>query len=508
MAPVSVRDMMTLPALQGTYVLAGGGGLDRTVTGVNVMEVPDVEAFVRSGEVLLTTAYPVRDRPERLVEMVPYLSAKGLAALAVKPRRYLDRIPDGLAAEADRLGFPVLVLPGGTSFNEVIGAVLAVVLAEDGAEPRRAEAIRERLTGVTLTGGGLDEIARTLAGALDRRVQVVDEEGEVVGDDAAHRTGPLRLAADLGDLPWRYPVTVAGAHRGQVLVGGTAEPSLGQRRLIRQACFATGMHIAQAMAGLQLDRRLRVTFLEELVTTGTTDQHLLRQRSGLFGWDLSGPLVVVLARTGAEPTDAQVTERAADRFGPHTLAWSRGQEVVVIAPAGAVDPATAETWGRDLDGLVDRPGTAHALPDRLGSGGTVVAVGATAASAADLVAGHATAREALRIAEVTGRTTVRHEDLVTERLLLAVPAEVRAELVRDTVGPLVEHDRQHDGDLCRTLDVYLGVGNGAEAARRLFIHYNTLKHRLARVVELTGADLHDPRTRLALLLALQARSFD
>ncbi|MCW2633634.1 MAG: hypothetical protein JWQ99_1, partial [Blastococcus sp.] len=62
------------------------------------------------------------------------------------------------------------------------------------------------------------------------------------------------------------------------------------------------------------------------------------------------------------------------------------------------------------------------------------------------------------------------------------------------------------GDLCGTLAAYLGVGNGAEAARRLFVHYNTVKHRLARIVDLTGEDLHDPRTRLRLALALEARA--
>ena len=47
MAVVTVREAMTLAALQGTYVVAGRAGLDRAVTGVNVMEVPDIEATSR-----------------------------------------------------------------------------------------------------------------------------------------------------------------------------------------------------------------------------------------------------------------------------------------------------------------------------------------------------------------------------------------------------------------------------------------------------------------------------
>ncbi len=83
----------------------------------------------------------------------------GVALLDAGPGPAIDSrptvLPEQLIIEAERLRFPVLVLPDRTSFNEVISAVLAVVLAEYGAEPGGAEVIRERLTGVALTGGGL-----------------------------------------------------------------------------------------------------------------------------------------------------------------------------------------------------------------------------------------------------------------------------------------------------------------------------------------------------------------
>ncbi|MBK6761764.1 MAG: helix-turn-helix domain-containing protein [Micrococcales bacterium] len=47
-------------------------------------------------------------------------------------------------------------------------------------------------------------------------------------------------------------------------------------------------------------------------------------------------------------------------------------------------------------------------------------------------------------------------------------------------------------------------GNGAEAARRYFIHYNTLKHRLAHISSILGRDLREPRERTTLALALAA----
>jgi purine catabolism regulator len=102
---------------------------------------------------------------------------------------------------------------------------------------------------------------------------------------------------------------------------------------------------------------------------------------------------------------------------------------------------------------------------------------------------------------------VRHELLTVERAILALPLEQRAELVEHELGPLVRADLATDGQLCATLEMHLGTGNAAEAARRLFIHYNTMKHRLGRIEELLGPVLADPRKRLSLAFALEARKF-
>ncbi len=52
MAGATVREILTLPPLARTEILAGASGLDREVRGVNVMEVPDIETYVAPGEVL------------------------------------------------------------------------------------------------------------------------------------------------------------------------------------------------------------------------------------------------------------------------------------------------------------------------------------------------------------------------------------------------------------------------------------------------------------------------
>ena len=497
MGVLHVGELLSLPVLRGARVLAGHRGLDHEVTNVNVMEVPDIEAYVHPGEVLLTTLYPLRDDLAGVADLVRRLHAATLSALVVRLGRYVDHIPAAAVEAADELGFPIIVVDTHIAFNDVISAVLAIVLADYGPEPGRAETIRERLTAVALTGGGLAEIARTLAGALDRHVTVVDAGGATLGTGRPP-TEPAGAPPAVADPSWAFPITVAGTERGRLLVDGDTEPTLGQRRLIRQACFAAGMHIAQALASIELDRRMRVLLLEEAVTGSSLDHGQLLERSRLFGWDFTVPHAVVLARAAREFPDADVARTA-----------------VAALPARLAGVVAGYRGGRNRADDRCRPESGSWRPGRIGGGrrwprvarcDVHAAIGTVAGDADGLAASHRSARESLAIGEVTARPLVRHDELLLERILLSVDPTRLQELVNDQIGPLIEADRTGSGALCQTLETYLGIGNAAAAARQLYIHYNTMKHRMVRIVELLDVDLHDPRTRLSLAVALAARA--
>ncbi|HEY0071639.1 MAG TPA: helix-turn-helix domain-containing protein, partial [Chloroflexia bacterium] len=69
--------------------------------------------------------------------------------------------------------------------------------------------------------------------------------------------------------------------------------------------------------------------------------------------------------------------------------------------------------------------------------------------------------------------------------------------------PLRQYDREHHGDLVRTLAAYLRHGgNSVQTANALFIHRNSLRYRLSRIHALAALDPDDPDARLAMQIAL------
>jgi DNA-binding PucR family transcriptional regulator len=98
-----------------------------------------------------------------------------------------------------------------------------------------------------------------------------------------------------------------------------------------------------------------------------------------------------------------------------------------------------------------------------------------------------------------GRVTA-FGDLGPYCFVLGRPTEEIRSFCRTILGPLAE-DAQRDE--LRTLEEFLrahGSVNGV--ARALFLHRNTVRQRLKRIGQLTGADLEDADQRMQLYLAV------
>ena len=84
------------------------------------------------------------------------------------------------------------------------------------------------------------------------------------------------------------------------------------------------------------------------------------------------------------------------------------------------------------------------------------------------------------------------------------PPEALAGYARRRLGPLEAHDRTTGSELYKTLRVFLEhEGNAVAASEQLFIHYNTMRHRLRRLEALLDVDLGRLPDRLELWVSLQ-----
>ena len=529
MSGIPLRDTLALPALRNARVLAGAAGLGRTVRYVNVMEVPDILDWVKPDELLLTTAYPLRDDRAGLADLVPRLADRGLAGLAIKPARYLDAVPQVMLTAADRLGFPLLELPAETVLADIINAVLGLILNAQALRLERSAAVHERFTAIVLSGGGLREIVLALAELLERPVAILDAHGAMLArsptfpnlPDAvfssldAHPAAGLRwgaLASGSGQLRVGVQPIQAGHERHGMALVLARENDLAEDQLIAlgQAATIAALRLVQARAVAEADRRFQAVCLDELVTGHVADASVLRERASAFGWDLSLPRAVMVAEI-----DALGDRRFGELAGTSEEGWASrrvadaarsvlGREAIVWERSAG---AAALTAGVELrrNALALQAEAARRLPGAVIS----IGVGRVQPDPLELELSYSEALRSLQIGRRSGGQGVvsLFADLGLDRLLMSCAATELEGFFSATLDPMLSYERAHpECGLTETLQAFLAANrNVAETARMLFVHYNTVKYRLERLESLLGAFVNIPERCLTLEVAMHVR---
>lgn len=545
---ISVADVLRAPSLAGSRLLAGAGGLDRIVSRINVMEVPDILPWVKPDELLLTTGYPLRESPEQLAELPAALHARGVAALAVKLGRYLDALPSGMLQGAESVNLPIIQVPDGVAFDDILNQVLTDVLNRQAAVLARSEEVHRALVQAVLAGGDIEDVCDALAGILDACVLVTTPDGRVLtqaGDPGQlatfvvgscfDRTGRFRTESERRGVGMHdglvgshviLPVVAGSLDHGRLVVAATRILSEADEHVLEVASTVLALAITKSLAVAAVEERYRGDFLRDVLAgRAGSPEEVIAHAAGL-GWDLARPVAVVVAELDSRaemsaPRRAETglaLRAVGDRFAtawhavlaardPHAAGGGSGAEVVAIV--GVPTSASSQPDGlmrlvRDLVRAVAGDG-----------GGGRVAFTTGVSRAVDPVSGppdalplaYEQARTAMRVGrQLHGPGAVAHFDgLGVLRLLSLVPdgREVDAfvtETLRDLAAP---HDPEAI-DLRRTLTVLLEENlNVAQAARRLHYHYNTLRYRIAKLERLLGPFTRDSRLRLELMLALQ-----
>lgn len=114
------------------------------------------------------------------------------------------------------------------------------------------------------------------------------------------------------------------------------------------------------------------------------------------------------------------------------------------------------------------------------------------------------ARIALQCASPGTPSVHRFDDTPLAALVAAAP-DAATRIARQVLGGLLGLRRDEQDVLLETLETWLGTGGSATATgAQLFVHPNTVRHRLRRIAEYTGRDLDRPVALAELSTALHA----
>ena len=117
------------------------------------------------------------------------------------------------------------------------------------------------------------------------------------------------------------------------------------------------------------------------------------------------------------------------------------------------------------------------------------------------------ARAAVEMAVKRGRGLQYFDRMGMYRMLYLIEdRELLRDLSDKPLAPLIEYDKEHDGEYVATLESYLQCGGSIKAmSEELYIHRNTILYRMANIKKLLGCSLESPEDKLFYAIACMIR---
>ena len=403
------------------------------------------------------------------------------------------------------------------------------------AEIRLSHDIHERFTKLSLDGAGIPSILEVIGSLAGGRAALYSGDGYRVrgagesSDGMPARlhvpafgaaTRELRVTAGRPSRPFDVVPVRAGADMLALLVVGVDEDETvdaeGRLRALEHGSTVLALELSKERAAAEVERRLRGDLVEEVLAGGLEGdeaERIARQAERL-GHRLPQRAWVVVLEPDDDQTEASLAARGQqDRLDgalsglirsrmPGALTLVRSASAVFLVPDElAADLAAVEKLAAQVLSAaapVMKPGSAS------------VGIGNLANGVGELARSHVEARQSLRLTRRAGSRgrVASYRSLGAFRLLLEVQSpEALSRFVTELLGPLLEYAQSRDTPLLETLEALSAARWVRRAAsRNLGIHINSMTYRVERIEALTGLQLDDPETRVAISIALRARA--
>ena len=403
------------------------------------------------------------------------------------------------------------------------------------AEISLSHDIHERFTKLSLEGAGIQSILEVIGSLAGGRAALYSSDGYRVrgvgeaSDGMPQRihlpTGPNALAREVrmsaGRPPRQLdvvPVRAGSDMLGLLAVGidQDATDAEGRQRALEHGSTVLALELSKERAAAEVERRLRGDLVEEVLAGGldTDEAERIARQAERLGHRLPQRAWVVVLEADDDKTEAALGARGQqDRLDgalsglirsrlPGALTLVRSASAVFLVPDElALDLAAVEKLGAQI-----LAGAAPVMKPGSGS----VGIGNIANGVSELARSHVEARQALRLTRRAGGRgrIASYRSLGAFRLLLEVQSpDALRRFVGELLGPLLEYAQSRDTPLLETLEA-LSAARWVRraAARQLGIHINSMTYRVERIQSLTGLQLDDSETRVAISIALRARA--
>lgn len=526
---LTVRDILQRPLFQHAEAIATEEALNRTVRWVHIMEVPQVGDLLNGNELILNTGIGWNDNEELSLSFLRQLIDSGASGLCIELGTYTKHPLERMKELAMREHFPLIFFHEQVRYIDITQDLHAYFVHQHYNMVSKLEALSKQLNQLLLSGRGLQPLLNLLQQTTQVQVAFFPfgEEARFIPDMPKAEADAFYEKWIFGDI-FRQPDRKSKlAHR----------PILALERLFADLLLYGEQELSEFQI-LALDRFATAIAQEMMRTAYIEEKKRYKQDLWVTGW-LSGKhthqvirdymlalkpaikldqsVACVLDNTSASALQG-VNDHEAQLLHTQMLARSIFEgEGFYLVPAFydshivfiLIDQlGSMPIQDRILKAIQRLKKTEfihesdHSLP--------IWGIGKIISDPSLLKESYETALDTIEIQKDIGILEMPfYHELHVNKIMLTMKQSGRlAAFIDEYLGSLVTYDREKNGQLLKTLNMYLALsGSKQETAKELFIVRQTLYHRLDKITRLLGEDFMRSDKRMAIELALHGYEY-
>ena len=526
-----VADLLRLPLFEEARLMCGKKGLDNPITGINIIEAPDVAQWIQGGEVLLTNLYSL-EALQPLPAFVKALAKRRLGALIVKVGVFVEAIPPEMIQTAERCHLPIIEVSRSMLYRDIAFAVTEKLLDERISLLKYIQEAHERFIKLSILGAGIQEIVDALAHFIDNPIIIYDRDFVPIRasnpkflqarfvEKPHEKASSMQFSSEL-ELPDSqirmkqlvFPINIVGHVRiNLAAICETHAIQEMQHIAIKNAINTLIIEFIKQQAVGEVEKRFHSDVLSDLLSGNTVSLANVLERASLLQWDLKKPHAVIsfalsdktfsMAQKGLDG-ERRAYDRLYDllntQFPRHPI-QVRTDKLIMLWPQ---ENDADKNWLAKARLALEKIGTKW---NKSSKTSLYIGIGDMAVEPTDLAKSFQEAEDTLRIVRSMSflRQVNAYQDLGVYRLLLEfTDRQALAEFMPKAFGQLMF--TKHGGSmLMKTLQTYLQCDrNMNETAKSLYIHTKTVAYRIGRIKKLTGLSLANPDEILHLQIGFK-----
>lgn len=176
----TVEDMLNLKSFQGAQIIAGKEYIVNEVLNICVMEVPDITDYVKRGDFLITTLYPLVNNEDKMKSFISDLSKAGLSGIGIKLNRYVYNVPNHFIDQANFQKLPLVLLPENSNFSLQINEFLMENNNRKAFELEYRNKLHNYIMDIISNLGNYQSLYENMVNLLGKNMGIFDKDGKTL----------------------------------------------------------------------------------------------------------------------------------------------------------------------------------------------------------------------------------------------------------------------------------------------------------------------------------------